>query len=216
MWSSHLAILVCAHLVACGGKLVSTEPPEPGPSELSDPSLSRPTPEPNRPTQTGRPSLPKPAEPPASPTDESTPDDKPPPPAPSPPPSDPQRPDIGATLPPTSVSCAPGQTVEMSFQIPAREMAQGAGDTDGPGYCTGFVKFEEQSFDGSYWDTTTNPWTRVYATANGRSFNPNPQTIPGHVHTSTLVHANGDRDLQYCSFWALCENGVARGVWFTW
>jgi hypothetical protein len=133
------------------------------------------------------------------------------------PPVDPPKPDIGATLPPTVVPCAIGETVEMSFRIPAEQMAQGASDDSGAGYCTGFVRFEAESFDGSYWDTTSRPeWTRVSAIANGRSFNPTPRNIPSHVHTSTLVYGDGRREEQYCSFWAMCQDGVAKGVWFTW
>jgi hypothetical protein len=94
-------------------------------------------------------------------------------------------------------------------------MAQGASDPNGAGYCTGFVTFGE-TFDGSYWETSTLPWNRVSAEANGRSVDRSPRKIPGHVHTSTLVYGDGRREEQYCSFWAICEGGVARGVWFTW
>jgi len=122
-------------------------------------------------------------------------------------------PTLEQTLPPMDVACSIGGTSEMTFRIPAGNVSYG-GTKDA--YCVGFVKFESDEFDGSYYDTSTTPWTRVSATANGRSYNPNPRNIPNHVHTSTVVYADGRREEQYCTFWAKCENGRARGVWFTW
>lgn len=218
---------------ACGGKLQPLEPgdpPEeppvqshpvtrpgdPGGSTPSSPGIDDPRPPGSVSTHPGAPQSP------GGPREQLPPNEPPPVPSPEPPqpppvspsPRSPSPEELG--LPPTVVACAPGESVEMSFQIPAEEMAQGDGDRSGVGYCTGVVKFQEETFDGSYWDTSSSPWKRVSAVANGRSYNPNPTRIPGHVHTSTLVYADGRSEPQYCSFWAMCEGGIAKGVWFTW
>lgn len=121
--------------------------------------------------------------------------------------------DLGAKLPPTEgVPCAAGQIVEMSYRISEWNMSHGASSNAGAGYCVGTVQFQEAPYTIYNWDE--NGKERV--SANGKSVNLDPQDIPSHVHTSTLYYADGRTELQYCTFWALCENGVARSVAFTW
>jgi hypothetical protein len=206
-WAIVVSMLVCA----CGGQVaVSIEPP---PTPESDERYAEPQ-TPSNPAPVGTPpygptgpTMPGPYDP-GTPSDPGAPSVPWEPPAPAPP-----------GLAPTEAPCGPGQVVELSYPISAAEMASGASDPGGTGYCTGVVKFNDDLNKLEklpLQDYSSMPPSTTWVVANGASFNPAPKNIPGHVHTSTVVHADGRQELQYCTFRALCRDGIARGVWHTW
>jgi len=112
---------------------------------------------------------------------------------------------------PSGPSCAAGETVELSIDIPAEAMAQGASDPSGAGRCTGEVTFFDDLDDIS----TQATWDYVSGELVHSEFNGYAASC-GSAHCNDLVYGDGDVRDDYCTILAVCEDGVARTTGFTW
>jgi hypothetical protein len=117
----------------------------------------------------------------------------------------------GGAAPTEGVPCNESEPVWIGYVIPADQMAYGASDPGGPGFCEGWVWFTDGLFMTTMYDYETGEF--VQAQANGSS-----ELGDGckSAHCGTLLHADGKAEQEMCSVYALCENDVAHSVAFDW
>lgn len=109
------------------------------------------------------------------------------------------------------VPCGPGETVELTYAINAETMRIGASDETGAGACTGLVTF----FDDLEQGYTARTWDHATGSFIDSPVNAQPVDCDS-VHCNDVVYGDGRVDAEYCSLYAVCEDGVARATGFTW
>lgn len=108
--------------------------------------------------------------------------------------------------------------MELSFPISAANMSSGASDASGKGWCYGTVRFSNDlsvRWNTSYPDYSNGEHVMVFAQSNGTSVCTGGKP-PDVYHCGTLRYGDGRLHPQYCTVFALCENGLAHSTSFTW
>jgi hypothetical protein len=109
------------------------------------------------------------------------------------------------------VACDFENPAWMSYVISAADMASGASNSTGAGRCEGWVIFKPETITFNMWDAETK--TVVQGTANGSTWYGEDCGTP---HCGTLYYGDGSMKEEYCTIFAVCENGVAQSVGYTW
>lgn len=115
--------------------------------------------------------------------------------------------------PPPGPACEAGSVVELTFEISAIDMAQGASDDSGPGACTSLVRFADDLGDVGVYGVMLDG---VFAQVPYNGVTDDPDCDPTAVHCGDLTYGDGRVHEDYCTVIALCEDGVARATGYTW
>jgi hypothetical protein len=117
----------------------------------------------------------------------------------------------GNHAPTEGAPCNFSEPTWLGYVISPMDMAYGASDPGGSGFCEGWVWFDEEWFTFNMFDYDE---MQIYSVdANGSTDFAPGCTVP---HCGTLFFSDGAIDEQSCSVEAVCEGGVAHSVGFTW